>query len=65
MHSHPLCCVLSVFRLTEVSVDQFTVVHLSSHGSDLLQLGLLSLHPLLQLLQLLCLGLNGRQGEKT
>ena len=65
MHSHPLCSMLSVFRLTEVSVDQFTVVDLSSHGSDLLQLGLLSLHPLLQLLQLLRFGLNERHEEKT
>lgn len=53
-----------MFRLTEVSVDQFAVVDLSSHGSDLLQLGFLSLHPLLQPLQLLGFRLNKREKER-
>lgn len=55
---------LSAFRLTEVSVDQFAVVHLSSHGSDLLQLGFLSLHSLLQALQLLGFRLNKERRRK-
>lgn len=45
-------------ELTQVSIDQLAVVHLSSHGSDLLQLGLLSLHAILQPLQLLRFRLN-------
>lgn len=57
--------MLSVFGLTEVSVDEFTVVDLSSHGSDLLQLGFLSVHSLLQPLQLLSFRLNKRDKEKT
>lgn len=51
--------------LTEVSVDQLAVVDLSSHGSDLLQLGLLRLHSLLQPLQLLGFGLNTSEEEET
>lgn len=49
---------LSGRRLTQVSVDKLAVVHLSSHGSDLLQLGLLGVHTFLQPLQLLCFRLN-------
>lgn len=49
-----------MLRLTQIPIDQFTVVHLSSHGSDLLQPGLLSFHALLQPLQLLGLRLNRR-----
>lgn len=49
------------FLLTKIAIDEFAVVHLSSHGSDLLQLGFLSLDPLLQSLQLLSLSL--RQGK--
>lgn len=41
--------------LTQVAVDDLAVVHLASHGADLLQLGLLALHALLQPLQLLAL----------
>ena len=52
-----------MFRLTEVPVDQFAVVDLSPHGSDLLQLGFLSLHSLLQPLQLLSFRLDQREEE--
>jgi len=55
-----------VCRLTEVSVDQFAVVHLPSHGSDLLQLCFLSLNSLLQPLQLLSLRLeNDKQTPQS
>ena len=38
---------------TQVAVDDFAVVHLAPHGADLLELGLLALHALLEPLQLL------------
>lgn len=40
---------------TQVAVDNFAVVHLAPHGSDLLEFGLLTLHPVFQPLQFLCL----------
>lgn len=46
---------LYMCKLTQVAVDDFAVVHLAPHGTDLLKLGLLALHALLEPLQLLTL----------
>lgn len=40
---------------TQIAVHDFAVVHLSSHGPDLLQLVLLGFHSFLQFLKLLIL----------
>lgn len=42
--------------LTQVAIDDFAVVHLTSHCANLLELRLLALHAFLQPLQLLALG---------
>lgn len=40
---------------TQVAIDEFAVVHLASHGTDLLEFGFLTVHPFPQPLELLTL----------